>query len=110
MITFLILLLESSLALLSLPYFLTSYFSNPFYSKALINSEASITLPYPFSEIIPTCLAILVAVILLSPVTMTTLIPAFLQSAMAPLDYSLGGSSIPKTPNNIKLLLYISSI
>jgi hypothetical protein len=46
-------------------------------------------------------------VILLSPVTITTLIPAFLQSAIAPLDYYLGGSSIPKTPNNIKPLFSI---
>lgn len=74
------------------------YLSSPLSYSALMNSEAYITLPLPSSETIPTCLAIFDAVILLSPVTMITLIPATLQLAIADFDYSLGGSSIPKTP------------
>lgn len=68
------------------------------------------TLPLPSSETIPTCLAMLEAVILLSPVTMITLIPAVLQFAIADFDYSLGGSSIPNTPISVNPLFSISSI
>lgn len=84
------------------PSFGCYYFKRPFSSRAWINYEAYMILPpCPVYEIIPTCFAILEAVILLSPVTIITLIPAFLQLAIASFDYSLGGSSIPKTPNNV---------
>lgn len=58
----------------------------------LISYEASIIFPLPSLEIIPTCLAMLVAVTLLSPVTMSTLIPAFWQLAIDYLDSGRGGS------------------
>lgn len=83
-------------------YLRLSCLSNPIFYNFFINSLAYITLPYYIlSSMIPTCYAILVAVILLSPVTISTLIPAFLQSSMAYLDYSLVRSSMPKMPSNI---------
>jgi hypothetical protein len=54
------------------------YFNKPLSYNALINSEAYKTFPLPFC-VIPTCYAMFAAVILLSPVTMMTLMPALRQ-------------------------------
>jgi hypothetical protein len=86
------------------------YFSNPFAYSYFMNYDAYIILPLPFPWlIIPTCYDILDAVILLSPVTIITFIPAILQFSIAYFDCYLGGSSMPKMPNKINPLFSISS-
>jgi hypothetical protein len=59
---------------------------------------------------IPTYLAIVLAVVILSPVTILTLIPAFLHLAIASGTSGLKTSLTPKTAKSTDLDFYTSNI
>ena len=61
-----------------------------------------------FAFIMPMSLAMALAVMALSPVTIRTFIPAWWHLAIAPGTYFLGMSLTPKIPTTTRSLLYTS--